>query len=233
MGSKFFKIFTSKNMPPSWRKDWRKKIFNMKSSTTSTNSTHRPTNVKDNEQIVQHKNTSWYYNNQVFHITVGEHTQWHHATCTGTIPTPRSACDLGPCEVLFTKYLTKTQRGAGTHPGKLPFVWEATPLPTELFWLGFVVHIGHYILYISLVALIAKVFLHGRKLAQRGRRTPPVKYPWYGNPPPYPLSHSGLALRIIFAIIFSIFETFLEIIETRTGFDEFESKWKHFGKHLS
>ena len=69
----------------------------------------RPTNVKDNEQIVQHKrDTSWYYNNQVFHITVGEHTQWHHATCTGTIPTPRSACDLGPCEVLFTKYLTKT-----------------------------------------------------------------------------------------------------------------------------
>ena len=68
----------------------------------------RPTNVKDNEQIVQHKNTSYYYNNQVFHITVGEHTQWHHATCTGTIPTPRSACDLGPCEVLFTKYLTKT-----------------------------------------------------------------------------------------------------------------------------
>ena len=125
------------------------------------------------------------------------------------------------------------QWGAGTHPGKLPFVWEATPLPTELFWLGFVVHIGHYILYISLVALIAKVFLHGRKLAQRGRRTPPVNFPWYGNPPPYPLSHSGLALRIIFAIIFSIFETFLEIIETRTGFDEFESKWKHFGKHLS
>ena len=43
MGSKFFKIFTSKNMPPSWRKDWRKKILNMKSSTTSTNSTHSGT----------------------------------------------------------------------------------------------------------------------------------------------------------------------------------------------
>ena len=85
----------------------------------------------------------------------------------------------------------------------------------------------------ALVALIAKVFLHCRKLAQRGPRTPPVNFPWYGNPPPYPLSHSGLAWRIIFAIIFSIFETFLEIIETRTGFDEFESKWKHFGKHLS
>jgi len=112
-------------------------------------------------------------------------------------------------------------------------VWEPTPLSIEPLWLGLEDHIRHYILYISLVALIAKVFLHGRKLAQRGRRTPPVNFPWYGNPPPYPLSHSGLALRIIFAIIFSIFETFLEIIETRTGFDEFESKWKHFGKHLS
>ena len=74
---------------------------------------------------------------------------------------------------------------------------------------------------------IVENFLRG------GLEPTPVKYPWYGNPPPYPLSHSGLALRIIFAIIFSIFETFLEIIETRTGFDEFESKWKHFGKHLS
>ena len=26
MGSKFSKIFTSKNIPPSWRKDWRKKF---------------------------------------------------------------------------------------------------------------------------------------------------------------------------------------------------------------
>ena len=120
-----------------------------------------------------------------------------------------------------------------THSCKQPLVWEPTPLSIEPLWLGLEDHIRHYILYISLVALIAKVFLHGRKLAQRGRRTPPVNFPWYGNPPPYPLSHSGLALRIIFAIIFSIFETFLEIIETRTGFDEFESKWKHFGKHLS
>ena len=120
-----------------------------------------------------------------------------------------------------------------THSCKQPLVWEPTPLSTVPLSLGFEDHIRHYILYISLVALIAKVFLHGRKLAQRGRRTPPVNFPWYGNPPPYPLSHSGLAWRIIFALIFSIFETFLEIIETRTGFDEFESKWKHFGKHLS
>ena len=32
MGSKFLKIYTSKNIPPSWRKDWRKKNFNMKYS---------------------------------------------------------------------------------------------------------------------------------------------------------------------------------------------------------
>ena len=57
----------------------------------------RPTNVKDNEQIVQHKrDTSYYYNNQVFHITVGEHTQWHHATCTmGLEPTQASYPSYG------------------------------------------------------------------------------------------------------------------------------------------
>ena len=53
--------------------------------------------------------------------------------------------------------LKLAQRGAGTHPGKLPFVRESTPLPTELFWLGSRDHIGDYILYISLVALIAIV----------------------------------------------------------------------------
>ena len=81
-----------------------------------------------------------------------------------------------------------------THSCKQPLVWEPTPLSTVPLSLGFEDHIRHYILYISLVALIAKVFLHGRKLAQRGRRTPPVNFPWYGNPPPYPLSHSGYLL---------------------------------------
>ena len=65
----------------------------------------------------------------------------------------------------------------------------------------------------------------------------PVRYPWYGNRRPYQLSHSGLALSTMFAIIFYLFQTFLEIIETGFGnpdrFCGFEPKWKHFGKHLS
>ena len=60
-------------------------------------------------------------------------------------------------------------------------------------------------------------------LLRGGLEPTPVNYPWYGNPPPYPLSHSGLALGMIFAIIFSIFETFLEIIEA--GFRNPDRFW--------
>ena len=85
--------------------------------------------------------------------------------------------------------------GAGTHPCKLPLVSHTTPLPTEPLWLGFKFHIHHYILYIWLVALIAKVFYLVENLVRGGLEPTPVSYPWYDTRRSYQLSHSCLALR--------------------------------------
>ena len=126
------------------------------------------------------------------------------------------------------------------HTCRQPLAWEPTSLSTVPLSLDIGYHNRHYILYFrnifgnfwtlvwkfrqvlwvqtpveALVAIIAKVFLPGWKLAHSGDWTTPVGYPWLGNRPPYPLRHCSLAMRIIFAIIFCIFETFLEIIEPR------------------
>ena len=69
-----------------------------------------------------------------------------------------------------------------THSCKQPLVWEPTPLSTVPLYLGFEDHIRHYILYISLVALIAKVILNGWKLAQSGPRTYTCKLPLVWEP---------------------------------------------------
>ena len=87
------------------------------------------------------------------------------------------------------------------------------------------------------MALIAKVFFLVENLLRGGLEPTPVSYPWYDTRRPYQLSHSCLPLSIILAIIFGIFEHFFKLLnldsQTRTGFDGFESKWEHFGKHLS
>ena len=75
----------------------------------------------------------------------------------------------------------------------------------------------------ALVALTPKFFLPGWKLAQRGDWTTSVHYPWHAKQPPYPLTHCRLTVSTIFAIIFCIFETFLEIIET--GFRNLDIFW--------
>ena len=118
----------------------------------------------------------------------------------------------------FFVLLKTCPEGGWNPPGQLPFVWDATPLPTELFWLGFRDHIGVYILYIWVVALIGKVFLSGWKLALSGAGTHPDNYPSYGMRRPCQLSYTRLAFRIILAIIFCIFVTFFEIIKCGQDF---------------
>ena len=82
-----------------------------------------------------------------------------------------------------------------THTYNLPLVWEPTSLSIEPLCLGIGNHICHYILYISLVALIAKVFLHGRKLAQRGPRTHTCKLPLVWEPTPLSIEPLRLGLK--------------------------------------